>query len=294
MRRKQDKPKYHQEPREGPTDMSATQLKEQGNRLFSARQFEDAIGCYSKAILKNPSSGTFYTNRALCFVKLQNWPKVIVDCQKALEIDAKSVKGYFFLGQAHLEQNNYDDAITNFKRALDLAKDQKLNFGDDIASGLRQAKKKRWNLFEEKRILQEIELQVYLNKLMVEDCHRRIEEIKKADGDKEDIKNILAEIEEKKQTLDDMFTQVDERRKKRDVPEVLCGKISFEIMKDPVITPSGITYERKDLEEHLQRVGHFDPITRADLTAERLIPNLAMKEVVDDFLEGNGWAVDYQ
>jgi len=40
--------------------------------------------------------------------------------------------------------------------------------------------------------------------------------------------------------------------KKRDVPDILCCKISFEIMRDPVITPSGITYERKDIEEHLQ------------------------------------------
>ena len=39
---------------------------------------------------------------------------------------------------------------------------------------------------------------------------------------------------------------------KREVPDYLCGKISFEIMKDPVITPSGITYDRKDIEEHLQ------------------------------------------
>ena len=39
---------------------------------------------------------------------------------------------------------------------------------------------------------------------------------------------------------------------KRDVPDYLCGKISFEIMRDPVITPSGITYDRKDIIEHLQ------------------------------------------
>ena len=29
---------------------------------------------------------------------------------------------------------------------------------------------------------------------------------------------------------------------KREVPDYLCGRISFEIMKDPVTTPSGITY----------------------------------------------------
>lgn len=39
---------------------------------------------------------------------------------------------------------------------------------------------------------------------------------------------------------------------KRDVPDYLCGKISFDIMREPVITPSGITYDRKDIEEHLQ------------------------------------------
>ena len=39
---------------------------------------------------------------------------------------------------------------------------------------------------------------------------------------------------------------------KRDVPDYLCGKISFELMRDPVITPSGITYDRTDIEEHLQ------------------------------------------
>ena len=42
----------------------------------------------------------------------------------------------------------------------------------------------------------------------------------------------------------------------RDVPDFLCGKISFELMRDPVITPSGITYDRKDIVEHLQVRDH--------------------------------------
>lgn len=52
--------------------------------------------------------------------------------------------------------------------------------------------------------------------------------------------------------LNTLFAKVDERRRKRDVPDFLCGKISFEVLREPVITPSGITYERKDIEEHLQ------------------------------------------
>eukprot|EP00112_Aurelia_sp_Birch-Aquarium-sp1_P000557 Seg1053.9 transcript_id=Seg1053.9/GoldUCD/mRNA.D3Y31 product="STIP1-like and U box-containing protein 1" protein_id=Seg1053.9/GoldUCD/D3Y31 len=275
--------------------MSAAELKEQGNRLFAARQYEDAVGCYSKAISRNPSLAAYYTNRALCYLKMQNWTKVVSDCQKALEIDPKTVKGYFFLGQAYLELENYDEAINYLKRALDLAKDMKMNFGDDIASGIRLAKKKRWSAFEEKRIAQEIELQSYLNRLIMEDRDRRIEEVtkKRSKESGEEVKEIKAETNEKKTQLNELFAEVDERRKKREVPEHLCGKISFEIMRDPVITPSGITYDRKNVEEHIQRVGHFDPITRAELTADRLIPNLAMKEVIDNFLEENGWAVDY-
>lgn len=32
-------------------NLSDVELKEQGNRLFSTKKFEDAIGCYTKAIV---------------------------------------------------------------------------------------------------------------------------------------------------------------------------------------------------------------------------------------------------
>jgi hypothetical protein len=44
--------------------------------------------------------------------------------------------------------------------ARDLSIDQKLNFGDDITGQLRLAKKHHFSKQEEKRIAQEIELQV--------------------------------------------------------------------------------------------------------------------------------------
>lgn len=56
--------------------------------------------------------------------------------------------------------------------ALDLAKEQKLNFGDDITSALRKAKRKRFLAHEERRIQEEIELQSYLNRLILEDKER--------------------------------------------------------------------------------------------------------------------------
>lgn len=275
-------------------EMSAIELKDQGNKLFSARKYEEAVLCYSKAIIKNPQVPTFFTNRALCYLKLQQWELACQDCRRALEMDSSLVKGHFFYGQALLEQDNYDEAIKYLQRASDLAKEQHLNFGDDIACQLRIAKKKRWTALEERRIQQEIELQTYLNKLINEDKERHIEHYKEAGvGTNEEIMRLHEKFDRYQAELNAMFSRMDERRSKRDVPDYLCGKISFEVMKEPVITPSGITYDRKDIEEHLQRVGHFDPVTRTPLTQDQLIPNLAMKEVVDAFLTENEWAVDY-
>ncbi|XP_049869318.1 E3 ubiquitin-protein ligase CHIP isoform X2 [Pectinophora gossypiella] len=278
-------------------NLTDKELKEQGNRLFSLRRFEDAMNCYTKAIIKNPSVATYFTNRALCHLKMKRWEATCQDCRRALDIDTNQVKGHFFLGQALVELECYDEAIKHLHRANDLAREQKLNFGDDIAAQIRLARKKRWNVQEEKRIAQEIELQSYLNRLIIEDTQRRIESLKVENNNEEEINSKISKIEEEHNNytseLNNLFAKIDERRRKRDVPDSLCCRISFEILKEPVITPSGITYERKDIEEHLERVGHFDPVTRVKLTADQLIPNFTMKEVVDAFLQDNEWALDY-
>jgi hypothetical protein len=41
-----------------------------------------------------------------------------------------------------------------------------------------------------------------------------------------------------------LFEAVKDEYKPKVIPDHLCCKISFEIMRDPVITPSGITYDR--------------------------------------------------
>ena len=66
-----------------------------------------------------------------------------------------------------------------------------MNFGDDIAVQLRIARKKRWNIQEEKRIQQEIELQTCLTRLIVEDRDRKIEELRNTGEDVDVLVNYL-------------------------------------------------------------------------------------------------------
>ena len=146
--------------------------------------------------------------------------------------------------------------------ANDVAVRQRQCYGDEITSVIRTCRKRRWNRQEDKRIQQEIDLQVYLHRLIDEEKKRQIEmlnipsEEPTTHADAEALSKQATEIEryhaEKKGELDRLFSDIDDRRKRRDVPDYLCGKISFELMRDPVITPSGITYDRRDIDEHLR------------------------------------------
>jgi len=66
--------------------------------------------------IHDPSIATFYTNRALCYVKLNMWDQACQDCQHAIDLDNRLVKAHFFKGQALHELQLFDESIASFKR----------------------------------------------------------------------------------------------------------------------------------------------------------------------------------
>nr|XP_012152392.1 PREDICTED: E3 ubiquitin-protein ligase CHIP-like [Megachile rotundata]XP_012152393.1 PREDICTED: E3 ubiquitin-protein ligase CHIP-like [Megachile rotundata]XP_012152394.1 PREDICTED: E3 ubiquitin-protein ligase CHIP-like [Megachile rotundata] len=99
-------------------NLSDKELKEQGNRLFNLHKYEDAAYCYTKAIIKNPTQALYFTNRALCNLKLKRWESSCQDCRRALDIDPCLVKGHFFLGLALLEMELFGEAVKHLQRDL--------------------------------------------------------------------------------------------------------------------------------------------------------------------------------
>lgn len=57
-------------------------------------------------------------------------------------------------------------------------------------------------------------------------------------------------------------------------------------------TKTGKSYERASIEEHLRR-SETDPLTRTPLTIKDLLPNIDLKHACEEFLNENGWAVDW-
>lgn len=103
------------------------------------------------------------------------------------------------------------------KLAQDLAKDQKSNFGDEIAYQSRIARKKKWNQLEDRRIREEIELQTYLNDLISKDKEYKLEAVRRSTKDCEKCLLLEREIENKSHQyiseLTAMFNTLDLRRK---------------------------------------------------------------------------------
>lgn len=90
--------------------------------------------------------------------------------------------------------------------------------------------------------------------------------------------------------LERVFSRAAAADARGEVPGAFTCPLTMEVFRDPVTTPCGQTYERAALLEHLERVGAFDPVTRAKTAASDVRPNVAMRAAVAVYLEEHGWA----
>ena len=106
-----------------------------GNEYMKAKEYDEAIKCYGRAIEMNPSEAANYSNRAMAYLRMKVYPKVIADASKAIEIDPEYVKAYHRRGKAYLATNKFKEAISDFQFILEK------NPNDmDINSSLREAR----------------------------------------------------------------------------------------------------------------------------------------------------------
>jgi len=79
---------------------------------------------------------------------------------------------------------------------------------------------------------------------------------------------------------------------RQSLPDYLTCQICMDLLLDPVITPCGITYDRACLQRHLEARGSSgcDPVSGKPLSMSSVVPNLALREVLDRFLEERPWA----
>jgi tetratricopeptide (TPR) repeat protein len=60
-------------------------LKDEGNLMIKEGRFTKAIECYTDAINETRGMMVLYTNRALAYIRVEDWEKAIVDCDRVIE-----------------------------------------------------------------------------------------------------------------------------------------------------------------------------------------------------------------
>jgi len=98
----------------------AEEYKMEGNQKLAAKQFAEAVECYSNAIKMNPSNSIYYANRAAAYSHLGNHDSAIEDCKKSIASNPNYSKAHGRLGLAYFSQGKYKEAVGAYERALEL------------------------------------------------------------------------------------------------------------------------------------------------------------------------------
>jgi len=105
---------------------AANEFKKKGNDHFRAHHYEKAIEFYTKALEADPSNPVFWSNRAICHIRMENFGLAISDAKKGIEIDNAYVKSYYRLGTAHAGLGKYKLAMGDFKQVLKIKKNDSM------------------------------------------------------------------------------------------------------------------------------------------------------------------------
>ena len=80
----------------------AEKLKNQGNDNFKKGQFQSAIDLYGQAIECDGTNPAYYTNRAIAYLKIEDFNLAMNDCKTALNIDPKFAKAYKRISKCYI------------------------------------------------------------------------------------------------------------------------------------------------------------------------------------------------
>ncbi|KAG0269717.1 STIP1 y and U box-containing protein 1 [Actinomortierella ambigua] len=297
--------------------LTADQHKQLGNEHFKKKEYEEAITEYSRAIVKDPRQAVYYTNRANCYLKLDKYQNVINDCERAIEFEPKS--SYEF---AQGQQSGFAKEIIGLIQEAKKQKWIELERARiaEVSGTYRYMKGLIDDDFKRRALALDKESPLYAEEVIElgqekEDRLRQLDHMLQRAGEPDEYaapylqrstgaSNTMPNGHHDAPKLDGSEHHDDLKKASnkwprknlapRVVPDHFLDKITFEFMHDPVISiKSGISYERKMMQEHFSYGRMFDPIAQVPMTERDLIPNRALKDACEAYLAENGWAVDY-
>ena len=87
-----------------------------GNDLYKESDYERAVFAYTEAIRHAPHTAMSYSNRAMAYIKLEQFEQAEEDCNKALYFDARNAKALLRRGTARKGLGLYIEAQEDFEK----------------------------------------------------------------------------------------------------------------------------------------------------------------------------------
>lgn len=103
---------------------SSERLKADAKTAFNQGKYNLAIELFSYALEQVPRHAPYLTNRALCYLRLNEADKVLRDANASIQADSTWTKGYFYKGKALEMLDRKQEAMECFRKCCELEPDQ--------------------------------------------------------------------------------------------------------------------------------------------------------------------------
>eukprot|EP00062_Callorhinchus_milii_P023103 gi/632981585/ref/XP_007907673.1/ PREDICTED: E3 ubiquitin-protein ligase TTC3-like [Callorhinchus milii] len=104
--------------------------KTKGNEEFNKGNYSAAVSLYSKAIDMSPINEILYGNRALCFLRIENYGNALGDGKRATLLKSDWPKGHYRFCTALFSMGEHQRAISANITAQSLCKQNQEGFQD--------------------------------------------------------------------------------------------------------------------------------------------------------------------
>ncbi|XP_066547218.1 sperm-associated antigen 1 isoform X3 [Amia ocellicauda] len=95
-------------------------LKQEGNDFVKNGQYKAAIGKYSECLKLKPEECMIYTNRALCYLKLNQFVEAKQDCDSTLQFEPSNKKAFYRRALAYKGLQDYAACCADLQEVLRL------------------------------------------------------------------------------------------------------------------------------------------------------------------------------
>jgi tetratricopeptide (TPR) repeat protein len=95
-------------------------LQKLGKTNLLLKHYYDVIEYYNMAVKLEPNKPEYYSSLGISYYALKDTINAYASFSKCIELNNKSAISYYYLGKIHDDMMNYEEAIKNFDKAIEL------------------------------------------------------------------------------------------------------------------------------------------------------------------------------